>query len=47
MAKILKLGLLSTARINRALIPGIRASKRSQLVAVGSRDLKKAQEFAQ
>ena len=47
MAKILKWGLLSTARINRALIPGIRASKRSQLVAVGSRDLKKAQEFAQ
>lgn len=47
MKKILKWGLLSTARINRALIPGIRASKRSQLVAIGSRELKKAQEFAQ
>jgi len=41
MEKILKWGLLSTARINRSLIPGIRASKRSQLVAVGSRDLEK------
>lgn len=47
MEKILKWGLLSTARINRSLIPGIRASKRSQLVAVGSRDLEKGREFAQ
>ncbi len=39
-------GLLSTARINRRLIPPIRASKRSTLVAVASRELEKAQSYA-
>jgi predicted dehydrogenase len=39
-------GLLGTARINRALIPPIRASKRSQLVAVASRSLERARTYA-
>jgi len=39
-------GLLSTARINRRLIPPIRASKRSTLAAVASRELEKAQAYA-
>jgi len=44
--KILNWGLLSTARINRALIPPLRASKRNQLVAVGSRTLESAEKYA-
>jgi len=40
-------GLLSTARINRSLIPPIRQSERSELVAVASRTLDKAQAYAQ
>jgi xylose dehydrogenase (NAD/NADP) len=39
-------GLLSTARINRALIPPIHESERSELVAVASRNLDKAQAYA-
>ena len=35
--KSLNWGLLSTARINRSLIPDLRASKRNHLLAVGSR----------
>lgn len=42
----LRWGLLSTARINRRVIPAIRASKRGQLVAVASRDIKKAEQYA-
>ena len=34
----LRWGLLGTARINRALIPALRASERNELVAVASRD---------
>lgn len=37
MTKILNWGLLSTARINRALIPPLQVSKRNKLLAVGSR----------
>ena len=44
--KRVRWGLLSTARINRALIPAIRASKRGELVAVASRDLGKARAYA-
>jgi D-xylose 1-dehydrogenase (NADP+, D-xylono-1,5-lactone-forming) len=47
MSDILRWGLLSTARINSALIPGVLAAKRSQLVAVGSRGADKAQKYAQ
>jgi len=39
-------GLLSTARINRALIPPLRASKRSKLVGVASRTVEGAQAYA-
>jgi D-xylose 1-dehydrogenase (NADP+, D-xylono-1,5-lactone-forming) len=42
----LRWGLLGTARINRAVIPPIRSSKRSQLIAVASRDAQKASEYA-
>jgi predicted dehydrogenase len=39
-------GLLSTANINRRLIPAIRASKRGELVAVASRSQKSAESYA-
>ncbi len=42
----LRWGLLSTARINRALIPAIRAAQRSELVAVASRTLEQAERYA-
>ena len=38
--------MLCTARINRAVIPPIRASARSELVAVGSRSLETGQAYA-
>ncbi len=40
-------GLLSTARINRAVIEPLRLSKRNELAAVASRSLEKAQAYAQ
>jgi predicted dehydrogenase len=39
-------GLLSTARINRRLIPAIRATERADMVAVASRDLTQAEGYA-
>ena len=42
----LRWGLLSTARINRRLIPAIRAAERSELVAVASRDLEHTRAYA-
>jgi predicted dehydrogenase len=45
--RVLNWGLLSTARINRALIPAIKASQRNRLVAVASRSLEAAQACAQ
>ena len=42
----LRWGLLSTARINRAVIPPIRSSKRSDLVAVASRSQASADAYA-
>jgi D-xylose 1-dehydrogenase (NADP+, D-xylono-1,5-lactone-forming) len=44
--KILNWGLLSTARINRSLIPDLRVSKRNHLLAVGSRSQASAAAFA-
>ena len=44
--KILNWGLLSTARINRALIPPLRASRRNRLLAVASRDQGSADRYA-
>lgn len=43
---IVRWGLLSTANINRRVIPAIRASRRGQLVAVASRSLGSAQDYA-
>ncbi len=40
-------GLLSTARINRRLIPAIRATRRGQVAAVASRDEARAREYAE
>ncbi len=42
----LRWGLLSTARINSALIPPIRASARGELAAVASRDAANAEAYA-
>jgi predicted dehydrogenase len=44
--KILRWGLLSTANINRALIPPLKASKRNRLVAVASRSQASADSYA-
>jgi D-xylose 1-dehydrogenase (NADP+, D-xylono-1,5-lactone-forming) len=46
MKKILNWGLLSTARINRALIKPLRASKRTRLLAVASRSISSAESYA-
>lgn len=40
-------GLLSTANINRLVIPAIRASTRGELVAVASRSLENARQYAE
>ncbi len=42
----LKWGLISTARINRALIKSLRLSERNQLAAVASRTKETAEEYA-
>jgi len=39
-------GLLSTAHINRRVIPAVRASRRGELVAVASRNLDRARAYA-
>ena len=44
--KVLNWGLLSTARINRALIPPLQASNRNQLLAVASRTQESADRYA-
>ena len=44
--KRLRFGLLGTARINRALIPALRASERADLSAVASRDRDKGAAYA-
>lgn len=45
--RVLRWGLLSTARINRAVIPPLRASARNELTAVASRSRDKAKAYAQ
>lgn len=42
----LRWGVLSTARINRSVLPAFSAAKRSQLAAVASRDEQKGKTFA-
>ncbi|HSK89264.1 MAG TPA: Gfo/Idh/MocA family oxidoreductase, partial [Anaerolineales bacterium] len=44
--KVLNWGLLSTARINRALIPPLQVSKRNHLLAVASRTQAAADKYA-
>ncbi|HLO16341.1 MAG TPA: Gfo/Idh/MocA family oxidoreductase [Anaerolineales bacterium] len=44
--KILNWGLLSTAQINRALIPPLRVSKRNRVTAVASRTQESADKYA-
>ena len=44
--KVLNWGLLSTARINRALIPPLQVSKRNHLMAVASRSQETANAYA-
>ncbi len=44
--KTLRWGLLGTARINRSLIPPLKASPRNTLVGVASRDLARAEAYA-
>jgi len=46
MDKILNWGLLSTAKINQALIKPLNASKRTRLLAVASRSLSSAESYA-
>ena len=46
MADAVKWGILSTADINRKLIPGAHASPKVDLVAVASRDQARADEYA-
>jgi xylose dehydrogenase (NAD/NADP) len=43
---LIRLGLLSTAHINRLVIPAARASEKVELVAVASRDQHRAEEYA-
>lgn len=45
-SKILNWGLLSTARINRSVIPPLRSSKRNHLLAVASRSKESAEAYA-
>lgn len=44
--EIVNWGILSTANINRKVIPAINDSKRGKLIAVASRDIQKAKNYA-
>lgn len=44
---IVRWGLLSTAKINRRLIPAIRVAERGELVAIASRDSERAWAYAE
>lgn len=46
MEKRLRWGILSTARINKAIIPGLQTSDRHELRAVASRSFEKARQYA-
>ncbi len=45
--RVLRWGLLSTAHINRSVIPPLRQSSRNELVAVASREKDRARSYAQ
>jgi predicted dehydrogenase len=44
--RVLKWGVLSTARINEEVLPGLLQSRRNEVVAVASRDGGRARAFA-
>lgn len=46
MTAPVKWGILSTADINRKVIPGLHASEKADLIAVASRDQERADEYA-
>jgi D-xylose 1-dehydrogenase (NADP+, D-xylono-1,5-lactone-forming) len=46
MSEPVRWGIVSTADINRKLIPGLRASEKAELVAVASRDQSRAEAYA-
>jgi D-xylose 1-dehydrogenase (NADP+, D-xylono-1,5-lactone-forming) len=46
VGEVVKWGILSTAHINRKLIPAAHASERAELIAVASRDPQRAEEYA-
>ena len=46
MPKIVRWGIMSTARINQKVMPSIKKSERGEITAIGSRDLKKAKKYA-
>src|SRR5438552_18163779 len=46
MANAVKWGIVSTADINRKVIPGLHASTKADLVAVASRDRERAEAYA-
>lgn len=47
MSSTVRWGLLSTARINRRVIPAIRMSRRGEVIAVASRDPNRAAPYAE
>src|SRR5512137_1757879 len=46
MKRKLRWGLLSTAQINKAIIPGLQSSQKNELYAVASRSKEHADEYA-
>ena len=43
---LIRLGIVSTAHINRLVIPGAQASDKVELIAVASREQSRAEEYA-
>ena len=47
MSRKVRWGIISTARINRRVAPGIKVSPITQLIGIASRDLTRAEQAAQ
>src|SRR3712207_6490511 len=45
--RTLRWGLMGTARINRSIVPALRAARGHELVAIASRDVEKARVHAE
>ena len=43
---LVRFGIISTAHINRLVIPGLQASDKAELIAVASREQSRAEEYA-